>query len=535
MGHWLVVAIYTRDDQLVYADLLTTVPWVQWLTWLFQVMPVFFLVGGYVNGLSWQAAQNRQKGYAPWLAHRLQRLILPVLPVLAAWTLISLAWVMLDPNTAQLKIISRVAIVPVWFLVVYILIVLLVPLAYRAWRRYNYASFWTLVAVAALLDLVALGAGWRLLGWLNYLIVYLAIHQLGFAWQTGRIGGPRRRLLWAAGGLTALIALVNLGPYPVSMVSVQGEEISNSMPPNLTMLALGAAQTGLLLALEKPARRLLERGVLWTTTVLINSVIMTVFLWHFTTLILVSALALFTGVGLSFFPGKDAWWLTRPLWIAVLVLALVPFVAAFTRFERNVLPPHRAAPPAWQLLLGCALVSFGLVPLTLHGIPTESWPGFNLLALALPFIGAALVRFGPARTRELENEESLWQNPTARKVYNSLQTEIEKSEPDGSNIFADLGRPDAEAHLLKEQLVTRIERIIRQRKLKQVEAAALLGLSQPDVSRLLRGCSLERLLRLLTVLGRDVEIVIHDPTPHVEGETEGHSTTQLQGKLTVAA
>jgi len=301
------------------------------------------------------------------------------------------------------------------------------------------------------------------------------------------------------------------------------------------MLALGAAQTGLLLALEKPARRLLKRGVLWTTTVLINNVIMTVFLWHFTTLILVSALALFTGVGLSFFPGTDAWWLTRPLWIAVLVLALVPFVAAFTRFERNVLPPHRAAPPAWQLLLGCALVSFGLVPLTLHGIPTESWPGFNLLALALPFIGAALVRFGPARTRELENEESLWQNPTARKVYNSLQTEIEKSEPDGSNIFADLGRPDAEAHLLKEQLVTRIERIIRQRKLKQVEAAALLGRSQPDVSRLLRGCSLERLLRLLTVLGRDVEIVIHDPTPHVEGETEGHSTTQLQGKLTVAA
>ena len=190
-----------------------------------------------------------------------------------------------------------------------------------------------------------MGAGWRLLGWLNYLIVYLAIHQLGFAWQTGRTGGPRRRLLWAAGGLTALIALENLGPYPVSMVSVQGEEISNSMPPNLTMLALGAAQTGLLLALEKPARRLLERGVLLgRQTVLINSVIMTVFLWHFTTLILVSALALLTGVGLSFFPGTDAWWLTRPLWIAVLVLALFPFVAAFTASSatgRPVAAPRR--------------------------------------------------------------------------------------------------------------------------------------------------------------------------------------------------
>ncbi len=90
-----------------------------------------------------------------------------------------------------------------------------------------------------------------------------------------------------------------------------------------------------------------------------------------------------------------------------------------------------------------------------------------------------------------------------------------KIEQGTGNVFADLGRPDAEAHLLKAELVTRIDRIIRQRGLKQVEAAKLLGLSQPDVSRLLRGSfreySMERLLRLLTVLGHDVEIVIREP------------------------
>ena len=88
-----------------------------------------------------------------------------------------------------------------------------------------------------------------------------------------------------------------------------------------------------------------------------------------------------------------------------------------------------------------------------------------------------------------------------------MKTEKEKIERGSGNIFADLGRPNAEAHLLKAQLVTRIERIIRQRKLKQVKAAALLGLSQPDVSRLLRGnfrkYSVQRLLRLLTAL-RDI-------------------------------
>ena len=89
------------------------------------------------------------------------------------------------------------------------------------------------------------------------------------------------------------------------------------------------------------------------------------------------------------------------------------------------------------------------------------------------------------------------------------------------NVFADLGRPDAEAHLLKAKLVSRIDEIIRQRGLKQVEAAKLLGLSQPDVSRLLRGnfreYSVERLLRLLLALGRDVQIVIREPRSKRQG------------------
>ena len=90
-----------------------------------------------------------------------------------------------------------------------------------------------------------------------------------------------------------------------------------------------------------------------------------------------------------------------------------------------------------------------------------------------------------------------------------------KIELGSGNVFADLGRPDAEAQLLKADLVARIDDIIRRRRLTQTRAAALLGLSQPDVSRLLRGdfraYSVERLLRLLTALGRDVEIVIRKP------------------------
>lgn len=95
-----------------------------------------------------------------------------------------------------------------------------------------------------------------------------------------------------------------------------------------------------------------------------------------------------------------------------------------------------------------------------------------------------------------------------------MKTGNVKIERSSGNVFADLGIPDADVHLLKAELVTRIDRIIRKRGLKQIEAAKLLGLSQPDVSRLLRGdfreYSMERLLRLLTSLGRDVDIVIRE-------------------------
>ena len=95
-----------------------------------------------------------------------------------------------------------------------------------------------------------------------------------------------------------------------------------------------------------------------------------------------------------------------------------------------------------------------------------------------------------------------------------------KKDPDTSikrgtkNVFADLGFPDAETHLLEAELVTRIQGVITAQELTQVAAAKRMGLSQPDVSRLLNGqfrdVSVERLMRLLTRLGCDVDITIRN-------------------------
>ena len=96
-----------------------------------------------------------------------------------------------------------------------------------------------------------------------------------------------------------------------------------------------------------------------------------------------------------------------------------------------------------------------------------------------------------------------------------METTDTTVERGNGNVFADLGFSDADAHLVKAELVSRIDDIVRDRGITEAEAARLLGLSQPDVSRLLRGdfreYSLERLFRLLTALGRDVEIVVRQP------------------------
>ena len=79
-------------------------------------------------------------------------------------------------------------------------------------------------------------------------------------------------------------------------------------------------------------------------------------------------------------------------------------------------------------------------------------------------------------------------------------------------MFKDLGIPNAEEHLLKAQLVFKIDSIVKSRRLKQVETAELLDVKQSDVSKMLRGefrqFSVERLLRFLVALDHDVEIVV---------------------------
>lgn len=100
-----------------------------------------------------------------------------------------------------------------------------------------------------------------------------------------------------------------------------------------------------------------------------------------------------------------------------------------------------------------------------------------------------------------------------------------KVELGSGNIFADLDLPDAKSHFLKAQIVSEIYRLTKGRKLTQAKAGKLMGITQPEVSRMFKGrfreYSVDRLMGFLTSFDRDVEIVVR---PHKKGGKVGRIT-----------
>jgi len=396
-GHWLIVALYYKDGALIPGDLLELRPKTQWLTWVFQVMPIFFIVGGYANAVSLESARRRGIDCAGWLVSRLNRLVSPLLLLLIAWALLAAILHFAGVTGDVLRLASRASLIPIWFLAIYTIVVVLAPATYIAWQRWGFASFWAFVIVGALVDVAFFAADQKWLGWSNYLWVWLAVHHLGYAWRDGRMGSPARLLTYSALGLLALALLIFKGPYPFAMVGSPDEHLSNTLPPKITLLALGIAQFGLLLSIEAPMRRVLASVRIWAATVLINSMIMTLYLWHLTVMvILISVLYLAGGFGLGVEPASLDWWLTRPIWIGVLYMFLLPVALALGPLERRARPAGAAVPSAARLVAGSILICLGVAVLALIGFGSSPLPFLDIASFALVVLGAGISGLLPA-------------------------------------------------------------------------------------------------------------------------------------------
>ncbi|MFF9083769.1 acyltransferase [Streptomyces rubiginosohelvolus] len=389
LGHWLMAAV-TPDG---VGNLLAVVPALQPLTWLLQVMPVFFFVGGFSHALSYRSLlRKRPEGsedsvYSAFLRARLQRLLRPTMVFVLVWGAAALLVQLLGGGGGLTGVTLRMVTQPLWFIGIYLAMVAFTPPLLRLHERYGWGAFAGLAAAAVAVDVLRFAAGVPYVEFLNFAFVWLAVHQLGFLRADGRIR-LRRAALLAGGGLVTAAALVALGPYPLSMVGMPGEKVSNMAPPTLALLAHGLWLVGAVELLRAPAARLLERPRVWRTVVAANGVAMTAFLWHLTAMFGVYGALLALDVDLPE-PASAAWWAQVPLRLALAAALTAALVAAFRTFER----PAASAPVQGHgplAALGATLCLLGVLGLSMVGFG-GLLDGRTALLIAIPVSAPAAV------------------------------------------------------------------------------------------------------------------------------------------------
>ena len=334
--HWAFTILVWRSDGPHATSPLGFTRGLWLATWLLQVMPLFFFVGGYVHLRSWESAQRRGVRMWPFVRKRMRQLLVPAGTVLIAWIALgSLIGTYFDlQGYAQ---VVKLIVSPLWFLGVYLGLIALLPIAFWLHRKAGVLVLVWLGGGAMLVDVLRFHHGLDLVAWFNMLLVWGLAHQAGFFYQK-IVDAPRHNdwaLLWT--GLFGLVGLVASGLYPGSMVGVPGERFSNVGPPTFVIVALLLFQIGVA-ELLRPRMLVMLRKPRWRrANALINNFAMPLYLVHTTGMALFLFLMLLAfGLEMNERANVDAgWWLTRPLAIAGPLLCTIPVLWVFRWVQRR--------------------------------------------------------------------------------------------------------------------------------------------------------------------------------------------------------
>ncbi len=397
-GHWVIATIQRTPRGIEVGNVLSDVSAIRPVTWVFQVMGVFFVVGGFSTRRSIEARRDgsgAQFDSGAFFAGRVERLLRPTIVFVVAWLIGAVALDAIGVNPKLVHAIARIAAQPLWFLAVYLLVTLIAPVQLAVHRRAPFALVVILPITVACVDALRLRHVSSGPAVVNYLLVFAFAQELGFhlANDWDRVTA-RVALIVAAVGAGIMVLLVTAGPYPVSMVGLPGARVSNMSPPTVCILLLTIVQVGVLTALRPAARRWLERRRVWSATIAVNAGIMTIFLWHLTAAALVGSVMYAAGVLPH--PGTATWWWLKLPWFVGCAAVLGVLVAATVGIER--LPARTGAQRGrpWVRGVGMLVAVRGLAGFALTGFDHPGSPGGSaFLGLRLsPMVDLGLLLFG---------------------------------------------------------------------------------------------------------------------------------------------
>ncbi len=336
MGHWsgMVAVVHHGEGQRWQLPGRRTQ--YGWITWIGQVMPLFFFVGGFASATSLRSAERRGVRPADWIATRLHRMVTPAAALAATWA------VALVVGTAlgAFGLVSMGAIgaaIPLWFLANYTIDTALAPFTYRWFRARPGVLVLGLLALFVVAE-AARFAGVPVVPQMNWVIGWLGFQIAGFAWQDGRLPTGRQLVALAATSWALAVAAVTIGPWPAVMLHHGGVVHSPTHPPSTALLLFGLAYSFTAAALAPTVTRWLGRSNrAWRATIAANTVAMSVYLWHMTAAVTVAGVASAVGALPGSEPGTSAWWSTKPLFLVANLVVLVPIVRRVAPIELRTL------------------------------------------------------------------------------------------------------------------------------------------------------------------------------------------------------
>ncbi|MEW5808376.1 MAG: acyltransferase [Actinomycetota bacterium] len=395
-GHTVMATSTIRDGVFVWTNLLTASPVLQALTWIFQIMPLFFFAGVAASVQTWTPGTS----WGNWLMRRCTRLYRPVFSYLAFWVVtLVVARTVLPVHVYEP--VAGISIQLLWFLGAYVLVLATVPLlAHITTTRRFVSVVAVLYAVVAGVDVLRLTyEGWSGLGYLNF-AMWLIPGAFGVAYRRGLLSGGAA-LGTAASAFVVNVALVALGPYEVSLVGLESQHLKNMTPPSLLLAGHAIMLCALAIAAAPAIDRWARRPRVWWWTVIGNSGAMTLYLWHIPPLLAVHLAFDYLGYP-RFDPAAPDFVVVSVLQTAIMAVAVAGAFVALRPLENGRLPlwdgGFVARPGVRSAAVGTALCIAGAATLASVGWGLKD-VGLALVAVMLCALAAARALAGAPAAR----------------------------------------------------------------------------------------------------------------------------------------
>lgn len=334
--HSLLVGIGTTNGVRI-TEPAQTHGWFKYVTWFLQIMPLFFVVGGFASWQGWQGVVRRGQPWQTFFRARVLRLVYPALTWFVVMAVVLWGAVAVGLPSALVEQLVGGVGMPLWFLAAYLLTQLFVPLMARLHVTHRYRTVAVLFAAAVVVDGARYSVGVTEIGLLNLVFVWLLVQQIGFFYGDGTLARiPRRVLPLIALAAFAVVALLGfMRPLLGLPRGYSPDMLDDLNPPTVPLIFIGVAHTALLRLAKPLLDRLMAKRPAQAVVFFLGSRAMTIYLWHLVFVILVAALILVLPLPQ---PDTPAWWLVRIPSILVTYGLVFLVSLAVARFERGPTP-----------------------------------------------------------------------------------------------------------------------------------------------------------------------------------------------------